>query len=149
MTAVLFAAQRVTAFVLAAAVTVHLGTILYATRGGLTAADILARTSGNGRRPGSGCSVALSNATTPCTLSTASTPHVTGVDWPPEAGQARWVTGVVCPCPGGTLPSVSRRKPTISPISRTAAATPHYYNTEEELETAALALAEEMQSAQR
>ena len=47
MTAVLFAAQRVTAFVLAAAVAVHLGTILYTTRGGLTAADILARTRGN------------------------------------------------------------------------------------------------------
>lgn len=47
MTALLFAAQRATAFVLAAAVTVHLGTILYATRGGLTAADILARTHGN------------------------------------------------------------------------------------------------------
>lgn len=47
MTAVLFAAQRFTAFVLAVAVAVHLGTILYATRGGLTAADILARTRGN------------------------------------------------------------------------------------------------------
>lgn len=47
MTAALFAAQRVTAFVLAVAVAVHLGTILYATRGGLTAADILARTRGN------------------------------------------------------------------------------------------------------
>ena len=32
---------------LAAAVAVHLGTILYAVRGGLTAAEILARTHGN------------------------------------------------------------------------------------------------------
>ncbi|MGH6726229.1 MAG: succinate dehydrogenase [Pseudolabrys sp.] len=47
MTPVLFLAQRVTAFVLAAAVAIHLGTILYAVRGGLTAADILARTHGN------------------------------------------------------------------------------------------------------
>lgn len=47
MTAVLFAAQRLTAVVLAVAVAIHLGTILYAVRGGLTAADILARTHGN------------------------------------------------------------------------------------------------------
>lgn len=47
MSAVLFAAQRLTAFVLALAVAVHLGTILYAVRGGLTAAEILARTHGN------------------------------------------------------------------------------------------------------
>lgn len=47
MSAMLFAAQRLSAFVLAAAVAVHLGTILYAVRGGLTAADILARTHGN------------------------------------------------------------------------------------------------------
>jgi len=47
VTAILFLAQRATAFVLAAAVAVHLGTILYATRAGLTAADILARTHGN------------------------------------------------------------------------------------------------------
>ena len=47
MTAILFLAQRATAFVLALAVAVHLGTILYAVRGGLTAADILARTHGN------------------------------------------------------------------------------------------------------
>ena len=47
MSAVLFAAQRLTAVVLAVAVAVHLGTILYAVRGGLTAADILARTHGN------------------------------------------------------------------------------------------------------
>ena len=47
MSAVLFAAQRLTAFVLAVAVAVHLGTILYAVRSGLTAAEILARTHGN------------------------------------------------------------------------------------------------------
>ncbi len=47
MTAILFLAQRTTAFVLAFAVAVHLGTILYASRGGLTAAEILARTHGN------------------------------------------------------------------------------------------------------
>ena len=47
MTAVLFLAQRATAFVLALAVAIHLGTILYAVRGGLSAADILARTHGN------------------------------------------------------------------------------------------------------
>jgi succinate dehydrogenase subunit C len=47
MSAILFLAQRATAFVLALAVAVHLGTILYASRGGLTAADILARTHGN------------------------------------------------------------------------------------------------------
>ena len=35
MTAILFLAQRVTAFVLALAVAIHLGTILYASRGGL------------------------------------------------------------------------------------------------------------------
>jgi len=44
---VLFLAQRATAFVLACAVAVHLVTILYAVRGGLTAAEILARTHGN------------------------------------------------------------------------------------------------------
>jgi fumarate reductase subunit C len=43
----LFVAQRATAFVLACAVAVHLATILYAVRGGLTAAEILARTHGN------------------------------------------------------------------------------------------------------
>jgi fumarate reductase subunit C len=48
VTVVLFLAQRATAFVLAVAVAIHVGTILYATRGGLTAADILARTHGNG-----------------------------------------------------------------------------------------------------
>ncbi len=47
MSALLFAAQRATAFILAAAVAIHLGTIIYAVRGGLTAADILARTHGN------------------------------------------------------------------------------------------------------
>lgn len=47
MNAKLFIAQRLTAFVLAAAVAVHLGTILYAVRGGLTAGEILARTHGN------------------------------------------------------------------------------------------------------
>lgn len=47
MSALLFLAQRATAVVLAVAVAVHLGTILYAVRGGLTAADILARTHGN------------------------------------------------------------------------------------------------------
>jgi fumarate reductase subunit C len=47
VSAILFLAQRATAVVLAFAVAVHLGTILYAGRGGLTAADILARTHGN------------------------------------------------------------------------------------------------------
>ncbi len=47
MTAILFLAQRATAFVLALAVVAHLTTILYAVRGGLTAGEILARTHGN------------------------------------------------------------------------------------------------------
>ena len=47
MSALLFTAQRLTAFVLALAVAVHLGTILYAVRGGLTAAEILSHTHGN------------------------------------------------------------------------------------------------------
>jgi fumarate reductase subunit C len=47
VSALLFLVQRATAFVLAAAVAIHLGTILYATRDGLTAAEILARTHGN------------------------------------------------------------------------------------------------------
>ncbi len=47
MSPLLFVAQRATAVVLALAVAVHLGTILYTVRGGLTAADILARTHGN------------------------------------------------------------------------------------------------------
>jgi fumarate reductase subunit C len=48
MTAFMFLAQRVSAMVLAFAVTVHLATILYAIRGGLTAGEVLARTRGNG-----------------------------------------------------------------------------------------------------
>lgn len=47
MTALLFLAQRATAFVLALAVAVHLGAILYASRSELTAVDILSRTHGN------------------------------------------------------------------------------------------------------
>ncbi len=47
MTAILFLAQRASAVVLAFAVAAHLATILYAVRGGLTAADILGRTHGN------------------------------------------------------------------------------------------------------
>jgi fumarate reductase subunit C len=43
----LWVVQRVTAMVLAAAVAVHLVTIILAVRGGLTAAEILARTRGN------------------------------------------------------------------------------------------------------
>jgi fumarate reductase subunit C len=43
----LFIAQRLTDFVLAVAVAVHLATILYAVRGGLSAGEILARTHGN------------------------------------------------------------------------------------------------------
>jgi fumarate reductase subunit C len=47
VSALLFAAQRLTAFVLALAVAIHLATILYAVHGGLTAGEILARTHGN------------------------------------------------------------------------------------------------------
>jgi fumarate reductase subunit C len=47
VTAVLFLAQRLSAAVLALAVTVHLATIIYAARSGMTAADILVRTRGN------------------------------------------------------------------------------------------------------
>jgi fumarate reductase subunit C len=47
VTAILFLAQRLSAAVLALAVTVHLATIIYAARSGMTAADILARTRGN------------------------------------------------------------------------------------------------------
>jgi fumarate reductase subunit C len=47
MSAVLFLAQRLSAAILALAVAVHLVTILYAVRGGLTAGEILARTHGN------------------------------------------------------------------------------------------------------
>jgi len=43
----LWAAQRVTAVILAFCVVVHLGTMIYAVRGGLTAAEILGRTRGN------------------------------------------------------------------------------------------------------
>jgi fumarate reductase subunit C len=48
MTPILFLAQRISAAVLAFAVTVHLATIIYAVRGGLTAADVLGRTRHNG-----------------------------------------------------------------------------------------------------
>ena len=47
MTAVLFLLQRASAAFLALAVVVHLATIHYAVRGGLTAGEILARTHGN------------------------------------------------------------------------------------------------------
>jgi fumarate reductase subunit C len=47
MTAILFIAQRFSAMVLAFFVTVHLATILYAVRGGLTAGEVLARTRDN------------------------------------------------------------------------------------------------------
>ncbi len=47
MSAILFAAQRLSAAVLALVVVIHLGTILYAVRGGLTAGEILGRTRGN------------------------------------------------------------------------------------------------------
>jgi len=47
MSPLLFMAQRLTAFVLALAVSAHLATILYAVRGGLSAGEILARTHGN------------------------------------------------------------------------------------------------------
>jgi fumarate reductase subunit C len=47
VTAVLFIAQRLSAAVLAFAVAVHLATIIYAARAGMTAADVLARTHGN------------------------------------------------------------------------------------------------------
>ena len=43
----LFALQRLTALVMAPLVLVHLGVIVYAVRGGLTAAQILDRTQGN------------------------------------------------------------------------------------------------------
>jgi fumarate reductase subunit C len=47
VTAALFVAQRITAALLAVAVGVHIATILYAVRGGLTAADVLGRTRGS------------------------------------------------------------------------------------------------------
>lgn len=43
----LWIAQRASAAVLAICVTVHLATIIYAVQGGLSAAEILARTRGN------------------------------------------------------------------------------------------------------
>ena len=45
--ALLWGAQRASAVVLAVCVAVHLATIIYAVQGGLTAAEILARTRGN------------------------------------------------------------------------------------------------------
>jgi fumarate reductase subunit C len=48
VTAVLFLAQRASAAVLAFAVTIHLATIIYAVRGGLTAPEVLGRTRHNG-----------------------------------------------------------------------------------------------------
>src|SRR5262249_23043860 len=48
MQAALWLAQRVTAGILAVCVVVHLATIIYAVRGGLTAAEILGRTRGSG-----------------------------------------------------------------------------------------------------
>jgi fumarate reductase subunit C len=47
VTAALFMAQRLSAAVLAFAVAVHLATLIYAARAGMTAADVLARTHGN------------------------------------------------------------------------------------------------------
>ncbi|MEE7442013.1 succinate dehydrogenase [Methylobacterium oryzae] len=47
MSPLLYLAQRGTAAILAVTVAVHLGTILYAVRGGLTAGEILGRTQGN------------------------------------------------------------------------------------------------------
>jgi fumarate reductase subunit C len=47
MSAALFLAQRASAAVLAVAVAVHLATIVYAVRGGLTAGEILGRTRGS------------------------------------------------------------------------------------------------------
>jgi fumarate reductase subunit C len=47
MTAALFLLQRVSAMALALAVGVHLATIVYAVRGGLTAGEIIERTQGN------------------------------------------------------------------------------------------------------
>jgi fumarate reductase subunit C len=44
---ILWSAQRATAVVLAICVAVHLATIVYAVRGGLTAAEILGRTRGS------------------------------------------------------------------------------------------------------
>jgi fumarate reductase subunit C len=44
----MWAAQRLSAIVLAIAVLVHLGTIIYAVQGGLSGAEIVARVAGNG-----------------------------------------------------------------------------------------------------
>ncbi len=44
----LFVAQRASAMVLAPLVLIHLGTMIYAVQGGLTAAEILGRTQGSG-----------------------------------------------------------------------------------------------------
>jgi len=44
---ILWVAQRASAAVLALCVVVHLATMIYAVRGGLTAAEVLARTQGN------------------------------------------------------------------------------------------------------
>ena len=46
--ALLWVAQRASAAVLAICVAVHLATIIYAVQGGLSGAEILARTRGNG-----------------------------------------------------------------------------------------------------
>ena len=43
----LFALQRLTAMIMAPFVLIHVGVILYAVRGGLTAGEILGRTQGN------------------------------------------------------------------------------------------------------
>lgn len=43
----LWMAQRASAAVLAVAVCIHLGTVIYAVRGGLSAAEIIARVQGN------------------------------------------------------------------------------------------------------
>ena len=47
MEARLFALQRLTAMVMAPFVLVHVGLVIYAVRGGLTAGEILSRTDGN------------------------------------------------------------------------------------------------------
>ncbi|WP_343498525.1 succinate dehydrogenase [Achromobacter denitrificans] len=47
MEARLFALQRLTAMVMAPFVFVHIGLVIYAVRGGLTAGEILSRTQGN------------------------------------------------------------------------------------------------------
>lgn len=43
----LYLAQRISALILAPLVLIHLATVVYATRGGLSAAEILARTEGS------------------------------------------------------------------------------------------------------